>query len=882
MNLYLEKNKSSFSNNKESVINVTLSNKTRQLPNNDISSIFSLYEQYNKERDNCDKIRLIVNINPICSNVLFNNKTEIVIKEGSKDVKCLLGNDKNDWDKNEVASSASNSTNPITQLQAIRDTEYSHKDLGNFIYHCGLDIFNNHILRNDGFVHVNKNQSESVENEHYNTISDLLRYEDGKQVKQNFNPIDNTIRSDVHLYQYDKILSFKRAFQERCKEKDGWWGFINSGNINMANRNDGIHINQIMVNNKPCEFIDLYPDRSLFSFNPKFNKYRRRIEKNWNYCITYPFSKSLDEISGICGDNKYYSLIANCFITTNSNGISVVQCESYFKHNLKEGDSISLFYKGENGYVKLRKEIRVATIGDNSGENKEKIFTIRYNDIASIYTYFEENGNHLNFKKCVNGADCSYYTRIFKKIGELKSDINKVAFGKNIYGDDISQIIFLDDIDLNNLYDNKGRKVSEVYLTIVKNNAGNKEWYNGSANTETVEFSHCFGEITSGFDFSGIKDEPDDYNIHKMHNVYADSTTIEKYAAVRNTIAVLGDSVGEIDNDGKVTSKVIKTLESGIIINKETFLGDIVEFNPVSYTETVISNVYHRFNTYQREKFDTRFRDIFQDVIVADDYDAAIGTSVKTSDDEPVRINEFTVKTYYINDMKYFNNDYDNNDTNTETLIYGNICPEGYFYNPHIRIKISEEDELVDESEAKLINTTNLNISGNTISLTAPTNFGFYKGDNIAFYNKNTGDVIWSEIIQSNNTHLVLRLDDNKINENNKINYELYWSPDNVPTYATLMRNKRKFTWRKLLPQSQLNSKHSLFETPFSNGRLYIEKNVNFFLRRQDPTGKYGLSKPIYKNVSLVNPMKDYIITGNEPYDFSRVIININNFDNCY
>ena len=39
---------------------------------------------------------------------------------------------------------------------------------------------------------------------------------------------------------------------------------------------------------------------------------------------------------------------------------------------------------------------------------------------------------------------------------------------------------------------------------------------------------------------------------------------------------------------------------------------------------------------------------------------------------------------------------------------------------------------------------------------------------------------------------------------------------------------------------------------------------------------------PIYKNVSFVNPMKDYIITGNEPYDFSRVIINRNNFDNCY
>ena len=36
-------------------------------------------------------------------------------------------------------------------------------------------------------------------------------------------------------------------------------------------------------------FIDLYPDRSLFSFIPKENKSRNRLENNWDYCLTYPF-----------------------------------------------------------------------------------------------------------------------------------------------------------------------------------------------------------------------------------------------------------------------------------------------------------------------------------------------------------------------------------------------------------------------------------------------------------------------------------------------------------------------------------------------------------------------------------------------------------------
>ena len=38
-----------------------------------------------------------------------------------------------------------------------------------------------------------------------------------------------------------------------------------------------------------------------------------------------------------------------------------------------------------------------------------------------------------------------------------------------------------------------------------------------------------------------------------------------------------------------------------------------------------------------------------------------------------------------------------------------------------------------------------------------------------------------------------------------------------------------------------------------SNGRLYIEKNINFFLRRQDPFGNYGLSKPLFKKANSFN-----------------------------
>ena len=58
-----------------------------------------------------------------------------------------------------------------------------------------------------------------------------------------------------------------------------------------------------------------------------------------------------------------------------------------------------------------------------------------------------------------------------------KSSINQLAFAKTIYDDNISQIIFTDEVDIADIKDNRERPLTEVYLTILKANRGNKEWY---------------------------------------------------------------------------------------------------------------------------------------------------------------------------------------------------------------------------------------------------------------------------------------------------------------------------------------------------------------------------------------------------------------------
>jgi hypothetical protein len=967
--LFLESNKSVLSNNVERSINLDLSTKTRLLPNDNIVDKFSLFEQYNKERDECTKYRLILNVNPVCSNILFNARTEIVLNEGTSACTLLIGDTK--LDKEEVAPNAVNTTKEIDYMLALRNTEYSHKDNGCFVYHCGYDIFNNHMLRKKGFIHVNRLGSSEDDGTNYNTISDYNRDGRGEIVEQEIGVKIGSEKVKMHLYQYDTIMSMPLAFMDNCIEKDGWWGFTNPNTIELPNNSgNSISINCMMANNKSCEFIDLYPDRSLFSFTPKFNKYRRRIEKNWDYCITYPYKSDYKIIDKICGGERQ-AIRANIKYGFNTAGQPIVYCSSYFKHNLKSGDYVTFYYYmphyseirsnalssnlryckidneeylfkendfdingvlkdgltkkdfikkiGSKEFAKYSIKIKVESIGDANGLNPERVFTVKYRNITNIYEYMKYFG--CFYKKNVSNTDCLYYSRKFKKIknnnGEdLRSDVNKVAFGCNIYGDEIAQVLFLDDIDINNILDNNNRPLSEVYFTIIKRNAGRNEWYNKKDySNNAIEVSHCFGELTSGIDFSGIDDEPFEYNIHYMHNMNSAITETDSSAAV--TFSAWGETI---------LSGMPQTLEKDITIGMDEFYGDIVEYDISKAKETVIGNVFYRFNTAQREFWGRDYKHIKQDSIVSDDYDFVNGEKVP-----------FTVDTYFINNVQ---NSIDING-NSNNIMYGNIYPEGYFYNPHNKISVRENDDIEMSSPAKHINYTDISLKIHKkylllkengtikvfnklytaekekgendkivlqnyyyeINFTSPVNYNFYKGDNIAFFNRKTNGVVWGSISGVSGNNLTLIVDGAELDEfdiidadgainislftpySNNREFYAYWSTNNIPIYAKLCEGAKKFVWRKIVNPSKMTRDDELFETTFSNGRFYLEKNINLFVKRQDPNGKYGLSFPMFKTYqqTKTNPMVKYIIQGREPIDMTDVVDTLNNLtNNCY
>ena len=213
----------------------------------------------------------------------------------------------------------------------------------------------------------------------------------------------------------------------------------------------------------------------------------------------------------------------------------------------------------------MRSITKILQIVENDGkieekvvylENNEKVIRLGFENKHKDY-YFSIYGDELfeklnDFKtpskveirvrKVSNGGLCKYYFRKFRRIpnfnntnvyndgiisnNEIKecsnkafnSTLNSLGFSRTIYNDNNAQLIFNDNIELKGLKDNLGRDISEIYLTIIKNNKGYKEWYEDKDYTNSaITNSRCFGKITSGVDM--LDRDKLDYNIHVINNV---------------------------------------------------------------------------------------------------------------------------------------------------------------------------------------------------------------------------------------------------------------------------------------------------------------------------------------------------------------------------
>lgn len=962
------KNSTNISNG----LNISLEGKKKMILESEYAGIVSSYEQYINERSNSNVIRLTCQVNTVCSNVLFNRVSEVVKNEGSDKLTFLNyaiveGKQVNDdisdnvyfkpttmdfWsgctmgyvpkihqiyslpasaDLSEIQmedayfinniATTNGAGNHITN--AIRDTQLSSDG---FVYHCGLDFFNNHLLRNNTFKTICKiGYDYSVIRNYtaFNTIADLMRDVNGDcVVEKNYFPANsgipgNTKTIALHLYTNDDIDSFDETVKKKCVSKyNGWLGFYNKSKIKSYNNftsstTSTLPIERPIMYMNGGDFVDMYPDRELYSFVPKYNKFRNRLEKNWNYCITYPSSSTTDGFDDIIetSNNSLKTIYFN-ENTRADNGTSQLIMFSIAKHGLKPGDFVNVYknYKDESGNTVNEKIIDSAEVKDVADDFIFTLFNpnIKISDTwvevfddddedddsfpqivvdGKVYTrsffdsgiYVDEEGNNyyvidtsdgkyinldekaqnITFKKVVGGVECSYYVRIFTRVPnfrfasgdtsseyqitkkedddrtkiekyssfeyEFESHVSRLAFAKNIYSDDIGEIVFTDDIDISNLKDNLGRELTSLYLTIIKNNSGYKEWYGYDyakpwspveITSENVEFSHCFGKITCGFETS-------DESINE--------NTINSIKKLSNVGLTYGYNVSNINKDRKYNDdNTIFISENEVSYRHDNnFYGDLCCYDYYNALETPIQPILHRFTSGQRESSVAAsgiyFSSFFYDEIGHDDFDADSDFSI-------------------VQKSKASCND----------------KAEGYYYIPHYEIPFKSFGKLQTVIPDLLTIRSITSSSGNIKRIHSLEYHFLSPGDKALLYDmendkyyylttvanpKSNDNVFYCEVYDENGKESSSLIMDYSQDVDDNEHYRLF-KLDNltVPVDGALLKDGScTLVWRNVIGNGLDGSDPNVEVYPFTNGAFYINKRVDLYVRRQDPQSFYGL-----------------------------------------
>ena len=308
---------------------------------------------------------------------------------------------------------------------------------------------------------------------------------------------------------------------------------------------------------------------------------------NYLLKITYPFEKTDIE------------LVKNNSGTTLSDGIPVIQQfpielngRNYvafltpMNHGLSEGSNVRLFNFIDltpDSSLKLdKKSYKVVKLGNDTNDLKLRVFVL---DIDPSEINFSIGISTI--KRIVNNTLSEYYVRRFRTLtvsGYTDYDLYPAAYGVNYYNDNLAAFNFKTDVDVKDLKDNLGRPLSELYLTMVKNDNDsdptsiNTQYWNDiilnsplSSNITTTDdgVTRFWTPISAGYDLEN--------NTEVNYN-------IRSYGDPNYNNSVYFENIDESD---------------------EFFNGDIVEYNESELLERRLEDVYHRINTIYREYLNT-------------------------------------------------------------------------------------------------------------------------------------------------------------------------------------------------------------------------------------------------------------------------------------
>ena len=259
------------------------------------------------------------------------------------------------------------------------------------------------------------------------------------------------------------------------------------------------------------------------------------------------------------------------------------------------------------------------------------------------------------------------------------------------------------------------------------------------------------------------------------------------------------------------------------------------------------------------------------------------------SDDEKFQISSYTLNQVAIMEAE------DGKEVEKKYGFPGNIAPEGYFFSPFYEVTLKEIDDELQFISVKRINFTPSAASvshkevdfykpeiGTTekknlclVSIKSPISYNIIAGQPFCIYDV-YNDETYRAFLESNSGVEITIVTEHEIDEANlrgesegsggKSAYIISLMEENAPEYAEFLPASQRLVWRAPKKMSDLTSESPIYNMPFTNGRLYIHKNVDVFVRRQDPVNDYKLYRP-----SIENPLRRFQIEGNAKLDFDYI-----------
>ena len=859
LKILLNKGRSETYINEDSDIKVHIDNISRPLPLNDIDTKVSAYEQFQKERAESTKYRFYGFVEPLISNPLYNDNVKIFYE--APDIKATkIRSDeifeKDGWVGYYQDDSVSNGISNLQDI-IILSGEY----VGGL---SGVDKYPE--------IQFPTNTDLSMLYQGYTITVTFTSNRTLQEVTESF-PISGVIDSTDRLFLQDDNYIFRDNFP--CEDiYDGNGDLIGSWpgagysvqSVGLQAIQEICNYTGIASSDIDPNYIVMYPNIGNFDCtDPCYPQpVQVTIIKDVNastfndnksaLCDFFPFDPGYDRLSFLDSDDKPNYLMKITYPAQQrddielidglplSKGIPIVEkipirfngrdytgFRTPLNHGLSTNDTIVLSGASLNT-SNFNDNFVVRKLGDSANNRQFKIFVLDINPDDVQITV-----GQTTVKRVVNDRESQYYVRVLSGLTKnyLDYDLYPAAYGVDYFNDKEVAYNFKTDVDVGNVKDNLGRPLSEVFLTIIKNDEdGNTNKINTryweDIQTSKGLTSDFWTPIKGGFDIGNVGDTSVQYNIKAINdNSYAQTHF---------------ENIDESDN---------------------TFIGDIVEYNEFELLERILENSYHWINTTYRENYSLFVTNPpTASSLIPGAFRSGQGStqSITFTSSQNIHVSTFTVGSFI--NLCFYDRRIDKEQCESfEVLYIDSINPTVTYIN-------------IDEHEYQLSDALNENDVVHISTDGCPCKFAeiidnkkegyIYKPHNRIIIRE------YSSYVESGIEGQVINIPDYAVNT-----YSFTGSTSGVTDSETLkiINTKR---WRDLLSVGFYDVAGQGVNYPFESGAHYIFLNSRFYMKRQDPACNYTFNGV---NFFLPSQKEELYNVLSQPSYFDYAILNAEIFD---